>query len=109
MNGLLDLVSVFAACNGGWLRVYRPEAEEGEWHGYESGHSSIRLEDPPTAGGTVMEDYFRVMEQIERRETAVFPPKPTMEKVNSLLDMIEQQGMSDKQQQILAELHNCLI
>lgn len=57
---------------------------------------------------TVMEDYFRAMEQIEGVQTAVFPSKQTTKKAIALLSEMEQDGLSDNQQQILAELRRCL-
>ncbi len=49
---------------------------------------------------TIMDDYFRAMEQIEEVQTAVFQPKPVMEKVNALLDKLGQDELNDEQQQI---------
>jgi site-specific recombinase XerD len=57
---------------------------------------------------TVMADYFRAMEEIEGGQTDVFFQKPDTENVCSLLDEMEEIGLSDQQQQILAELRRCL-
>lgn len=57
---------------------------------------------------TVRDDYFRAMEQIEGEQTAVLEPKPVREDVFALLDKMEQEGLSDEQQQVLAELRRCL-
>lgn len=57
---------------------------------------------------TVRDDYFRAMEQIEGEQTAVLEPKTVSEDVFALLDKMGQEGLSDEQQQILAELRRCL-
>lgn len=57
---------------------------------------------------TVMEDYFRAMEEIEGEQDTVFPQKPATEKAVALLDKLGQDGLSEQQQQILAELRRCL-
>ncbi len=57
---------------------------------------------------TVIDDYFRAMEEIEGEQNAVFPPKPVTEQVFTLLDKMEQHGLNDEQQQILDELRCCL-
>lgn len=57
---------------------------------------------------TVMEDYFRAMEQIEGVQTVVLEPKPDTEKAITLLDKLGQDELSDGQRQILAELRRCL-
>lgn len=57
---------------------------------------------------TVMADYFRAMEQIEGEQDTVFQPKPDTEKAIALLDKMGQDELSDRQQQILAELRRCL-
>ncbi len=57
---------------------------------------------------TVMDDYFRAMEQIEGEQNAIFPQKPDTERALALLDKLGQDGLSEQQQQILAELRRCL-
>jgi hypothetical protein len=57
---------------------------------------------------TVMADYFRAMEEIEGGQTDVFSQKSDPENVYSLLNEMEESGLSDQQQQILAELRRCL-
>ena len=58
---------------------------------------------------TVMEDYFWAMGEIEGVQTAVLEPKPTTEKAIVLLNKLENDGMSAKQQRLLAELRRCLV
>ena len=57
---------------------------------------------------TVIDDYFRAMEEIEGAQNAVFPSKPVPEQAFTLLDKLKQDGLSDEQQQILDELRCCL-
>jgi hypothetical protein len=57
---------------------------------------------------TVMVDYFRAMAEIEGGQKAVLPQTPDTENVSSLLNEMEESGLSDQQQQILAELRRCL-
>jgi integrase/recombinase XerC len=57
---------------------------------------------------TVMADYFRAMEEIEGGQTTVFSQNPNAENVCSLLNEMEESGLSDQQQQILAELRRYL-
>ncbi len=57
---------------------------------------------------TVMQDYLRAMEQIEGEQDAVLEPKSATEKAITLLDRMEQDGLSDEQQQVLDELRDCL-
>lgn len=57
---------------------------------------------------TVMDNYFRAMEQIEGEQNIVFPQKPDTEKALALLDKLGQDGLSDNQQQVLNELRRCL-
>jgi hypothetical protein len=56
----------------------------------------------------VMADYFRAMEEIEGGQTDVFSQKPDAENVCSLLNEMEESGLSNQQQQILAELRRYL-
>ena len=55
-----------------------------------------------------VQDYFRAMAQIEGEQAAVLEPKPDTEKAIALLDKLEQNNLTDQQQQILAELRRCL-
>jgi len=57
---------------------------------------------------TVIEDYFQAMAQIEGEQDAILEQKTATEKACSLLDEMEQQELSDEQQQILDEIRRCL-
>lgn len=57
---------------------------------------------------TVMDDFFRAMEQIEGEQDTVFFQRPDTEKAIALLDKLGQEELSDAQQQILDELRHCL-
>ncbi len=57
---------------------------------------------------TVVHDFLRAMAQIEAEQDAVLEPKPTTEKAIVLLNKLENDGLSDEQQQILVELRRCL-
>ena len=58
---------------------------------------------------TVMTDYFRAMEQIEGEQTAITEPNPLPEAILTLLDQLQQEDMSNAQQQLVAELRRCLL
>ena len=57
---------------------------------------------------TVMEDYFRAMEEIEGERSAWLNRLSTSRTAAALLDKMEYAGLSDEQRQILAELRACL-
>lgn len=57
---------------------------------------------------TVIEDYFRAMEEIEGEQVAILEPQPVPETAFALLDKLEQKELSDEQRQILDELRRCL-
>jgi hypothetical protein len=48
------------------------------------------------------------MAQIEGEQDAILEPKPAAEKALALLNKLENDGLSDEQQQILTELRRCL-
>ena len=58
---------------------------------------------------TVVHDFLQAMEVIEGEQGAILEPKPDTEKAIALLKKLENDGISDEQQQILAELRRCLI
>ena len=57
---------------------------------------------------TVVNDFLRAMAQIEGEQKAILEPKPATEKALALLEKLGHDGLSDEQQQILAELRRCL-
>ena len=57
----------------------------------------------------VMTDFLRAMEQIEGEQTAMLEQTPIPEAALSLLDKLQQEDMSDEQQQLVAELRRCLL
>jgi hypothetical protein len=57
---------------------------------------------------TVMADYFRAMEEIEGGQTAILEQAPSPEAALALLDKLQQEDLSDEQEQIVAELRRCL-
>ena len=58
---------------------------------------------------TVMTDFLRAMEQIEGAQMAMQEQVPLPEAVFTLLDKLQQESMSDAQQQLMAELRRCLL
>ena len=58
---------------------------------------------------TVMTDFLQAMEQIEGAQTAMTTPNPLPEAVFTLLDQLQQEEMSNEQQQLVAELYRCLL
>ncbi|MCB0000762.1 MAG: hypothetical protein KDE56_33590, partial [Anaerolineales bacterium] len=50
--------------------------------------------------------FLRAMAQIEGEQDAILEPKPATEKAIALLEKLENDGLSDEQQQVLAELRN---
>ena len=58
---------------------------------------------------TVMTDYLQAMERIEGAQTVMLTQAPLPEAVFTLLDKLQQESMSDAQQQLVAELHRCLL
>ncbi|MFZ0547646.1 MAG: hypothetical protein WAM60_19520 [Candidatus Promineifilaceae bacterium] len=63
-----------------------------------------RVHDKP-----VMADYLQAMKMIKGEQTAITEPNPIPETVFTLLDKLQQESMSDVQQQILDELRCCLL
>ncbi len=58
---------------------------------------------------TVMTDFLRAMEQIEGAQTATTKLTSLPDAVFTLLDKLQQESMTNEQQQLVAELRRCLL